>query len=46
MVCFMIAIGRLCFAKKLDVMNECDAPELNQIVAGCELARNIPSTTS
>jgi hypothetical protein len=46
MVCFMVAIGRLCFAKKLDVMNECDAPELNQIVAGCELARNIPSTTS
>jgi hypothetical protein len=42
----MVAIGRLCFAKKLDVMNECDAPELNQIVAGCELARNIPSTTS
>jgi hypothetical protein len=26
----------------LDVMNECDAPELNKIVAGCELAINIP----
>jgi hypothetical protein len=46
MVCFMFAIGRLCFATKLDVMNECDAPELNKTVAGCELARNIPNTTS
>jgi hypothetical protein len=46
MVCFMFAIGRLCFAVKLDVMNECDAPELNKTVAGCELARNIPNTTS
>jgi hypothetical protein len=41
----MVAIGRLCFAIKLDVMNECGAPESNKIVAGCELARNIPSTT-
>jgi hypothetical protein len=46
MVCFIVAIGRLCFAIKLDVMNECDATELNKIVAGCELVRNIPSTTS
>jgi hypothetical protein len=29
----MFAIGRLCFATKLDVMNECDAPESNKIVA-------------
>jgi hypothetical protein len=42
----MFAIGRLCFLAKLDVMNECDAPELNKIVAGCELVRNIPNTTS
>jgi hypothetical protein len=33
MVCFMFAIGRLCFASKLEVMNECYAPELNKIVA-------------
>jgi hypothetical protein len=41
----MVAIGRLCFTIKLDVMNECNAPKLNKTVAGCELARNIPSTT-
>jgi hypothetical protein len=41
MVCFMFAIGRLCFVTKLYVMNECDAPESNK-----ELARNIPNTTS
>jgi hypothetical protein len=46
MVCFMFAIGRLCFAIKLDVMNECDAPKLNKTVAGCELVRNIPNTIS
>jgi hypothetical protein len=46
MVCFMFAIDRLCFATKLDVMNECDAPELNKIVAGHELARNKPNTIS
>jgi hypothetical protein len=46
MVCFMFAIGRLCFATKVDVMNECDNLESNKIVAGCELARNIPNTTS
>jgi hypothetical protein len=44
-LCFMVAIGRLCFATKHDDMNECDAPESNKIVPGCELARNIPSTT-
>jgi hypothetical protein len=46
MVCFMVAISRLYFATKLDDMNECDAPESNKIVAGCELARNIPNITS
>jgi hypothetical protein len=46
MVCFMFAIGKLCFVTKLDVMNECDALELNKIVVGCELVRNIPNTTS
>jgi hypothetical protein len=29
MVCFMVAISRLCFATKFDVMNECDALESN-----------------
>jgi hypothetical protein len=42
MVCFMSAIGRLYFATKLDATNECDALESNKIIAGCELARNIP----
>jgi hypothetical protein len=46
MVCFMFVTGRLCFATKLDVMNECDAPESNKTVARCELVRNIPNTTS
>jgi hypothetical protein len=42
----MFAFGRLCFAAKLDVMNECDAPESNKMIDGCELARNIPNTAS
>jgi hypothetical protein len=46
MVCFMFAIGRLCFATKHDVMNECDALELNKTVVGCELEINVPNTTS
>jgi hypothetical protein len=46
MVCFMVVIGRLYFATKLDDMNECDAPESNKTIAGCELARNIPNITS
>jgi hypothetical protein len=33
----MFAVSRICFATKLDVMNECDVPESNKIVAGCEL---------
>jgi hypothetical protein len=46
MVYFMFVIGRLCFTTKLDVMNECDAPKSNKTIIGCELARNIPNTTS
>jgi hypothetical protein len=46
MECFMFASSRLCFATKLDVMNECDVQESNKIVVGCELKRNIPNTTS
>jgi hypothetical protein len=42
----MMVMGRLCFATKLDVMKECDAPESNKTIAGCEFARNIPNTTS
>ena len=42
----MVAMGRLIFATKLDDMNECDALESNRKVVGCELARNIPYTTS
>ena len=41
----IVAIARLYFATKLDDINECDAPESDKIVAGCELARNIPYTT-
>jgi hypothetical protein len=46
MVCFMIVIGRLHFATKLDDMNKCDAPESNKTVAGYELTRNIPNIMS
>jgi hypothetical protein len=46
MVCFIFAINRLCFATKLDVMNECVALESSKIVARCELVRNIHNTTS
>jgi hypothetical protein len=46
MVCFMMVIGRLCFAINFDDMKECDAPESNKIIVGCEFARNIPNTTS
>jgi hypothetical protein len=42
----MMVMGRLCFATKLDVMKEYDAPESNKTIAGCEFARNIPNTTS
>jgi hypothetical protein len=33
-------------ATNADEIKECDAPESNKIVAGCELAKNISSTTS
>jgi hypothetical protein len=46
MVYFMIVIVILCFATNLHDMKECDAPESNKIVAECELATNIPNTTS
>jgi hypothetical protein len=38
-------VGMLCFFTKLEDMNECDAPESNNIVARTELTRNSPSTT-
>jgi hypothetical protein len=38
-VYFMMVMGKLCLAKILDDMKECDAPESNKIVAG-----NIPNT--
>jgi hypothetical protein len=46
MVCFIIDMGRWHLATNADEIKECDAPESNKIVAGCELAKNIPSTTS
>jgi hypothetical protein len=46
MVCFMIAMGRWYFATNVDDIKEWDAPESNKTVAGCELAKNIPSTMS
>jgi hypothetical protein len=46
MVCFMIVMGSWCLTTTDDDIKECDAPELNKTVAWCELARNIPNTTS
>jgi hypothetical protein len=46
MVYFMMVIGRLCFATNFDDMKECDAPESNTMVAGCEFVGNIPNTMS
>jgi hypothetical protein len=46
MGCFIIDMGRWCFATNADDIKEWDAPESNKIVAGCELVKNIPSTTS
>jgi hypothetical protein len=34
----------LCFSTKLEDMNECDAPESNNMVAKTELTRNSSST--
>jgi hypothetical protein len=42
---FSSTMGILCFSTKLDDMNECDAPESNNIVASTELTKNSPSTT-
>jgi hypothetical protein len=42
---FSSTVGILCFSVKLDDMNECDAPESNNIVASTELTKNSPSTT-
>jgi hypothetical protein len=41
---FIELIGILCFATNYSVMNECDAPESNKIVAGTELTGNVSST--
>jgi hypothetical protein len=40
----MIVMGYRCFTTNDDDIKECDAPESNKTVAGCELARNIPNT--
>jgi hypothetical protein len=45
-VCFIIVMDRWCFATNIDDIKECYYPKLNKTVAGCELARNIPNTTS
>jgi hypothetical protein len=42
---FSSTMGILCFSAKLDDMNECDAPELNDTVTSTELTKNSPSTT-
>jgi hypothetical protein len=44
MVCFIIDMGRWYFATNVDDVKECDALESNKTIAGCELAKNIPST--
>src|SRR6185295_14129469 len=40
---FSSTIGILCLSTKLDDMNECDAPESNNIFARVEQTRNSPS---
>jgi hypothetical protein len=42
----MIVMGSWCLTTNDDNIKKCDAPELNKTVAGCELARKIPNTTS
>jgi hypothetical protein len=42
---FSSVVGMLCFSTKLEDMNECDAPESNNMVAKTELTRNSASTT-
>jgi hypothetical protein len=46
MACFIIVMDRCCFATNDDDIKECDAPESNKTIAGCELVKNIPNTTS
>jgi hypothetical protein len=42
MVYFRFAIDRLCFATKLDVMNECDALESNKQLHDVSLRETYP----
>jgi hypothetical protein len=42
----MELMGTSYFATNYSIINECDAPESNRTVAGTELIRNVPSTTS
>jgi hypothetical protein len=42
----MELLGTSCFVTNFSVINECDALESNKTVAGAELIRNVPSTTS
>jgi hypothetical protein len=46
MACFIIDMGRWYFATNVDDLKQCDAPESNRTIVGCELAKNIPNTTS
>jgi hypothetical protein len=46
MVYFMIVMGSWCLTTNDDDIKECDVPESNKTVVGCELARNIPNTMS
>jgi hypothetical protein len=46
MVYFMIVMGSWCFTTNDDDIKECDTPESNKTVAGCEIARNISNTMS
>jgi hypothetical protein len=41
----MELMDKLYFVTNWSVMNECDAPESNNIVAGIELTGNVPNTT-
>ena len=43
---FSKTVGMPCFAANFDDMNECDAPESNNTVAGAELIMKLPRTTS
>jgi hypothetical protein len=45
-VCFIIDMGRWYFVTNVDDIKECDAPESNKTITGCELAKSIPSIMS